>query len=313
MRANGNAIAPIEETAGPLSRRLPPGLGLGFLGVLAFSFSLPANKLAVEGIDPVGITAIRAAAAGLLAVGYLVLTRAGVPTRAQLRDIALSSLGVVIGFPLFSSLALLTNGSGHSAVILGLLPAVTAVFAAVVGGERLPRTFWIACLGGVGILVLYLSVTSFVETGVPTIGLGDLWMVAATVSAGYGYAVGGKQAKSIGGPRSISWALVLLLPLSVPAAIVALLVGEFTVTPTVLLGMGYLIVISQFLGFFAWYGGLARGGIARIGQAQQVQPLLTLVWASLLLGEAFNPWTIVVGVAVAALVAVAQRARFRRL
>lgn len=295
-----------------LSKRLPPGLALGFLGVLAFSFSLPTNKLAVAGIDPISITALRAAAAGVIALGYLLITRAGIPNRSQLRDIALSSLGVVIGFPLFTSLALLTNGSGHSAVILGLLPAVTAVFASVVGGERLPRTFWLACLGGVGILVAYLGVTSYAETGVASIGVGDLWMLAATISAGYGYAMGGKQAKNIGGARSISWALVLLLPLSVPAAIVALLVGDRHITATVLFGMGYLIVVSQFLGFFAWYGGLARGGIARIGQVQQVQPLLTLAWASLLLGEAFNPWTIVVGVAIAALVAVAQRARFRQ-
>lgn len=300
------------KAPGRLARLWIPGAGLGFLGVLAFSFSLPANKLAVAGIDPLSITAIRAGAAGLLALGYLLISRAGIPGRGQLVQLALSSLGIVVGFPLFTSIALLTSESGHSAVTLGLLPAVTAVFGAVVGGERLPRAFWVACLGGVAILVGYLAVTSYLETGIATIGVADLWMLAATVSAGYGYAVGGRQAKLIGGPRTVSWALVLLLPLSIPASMVAMTVGDFTLTPLVIGGMAYLIVISQFLGFFAWYGGLARGGIARVGQIQQVQPLLTLVWAAVLLGESFNPWTIVVGVAVAVLVTVAQRARFAR-
>lgn len=292
----------------PVARR--PGLWLGFLGVFAFSFSLPANKLAVAGFDPLSLTVVRAAGAGLLAGGYLLICRAGVPTRAQLRDLALSSLGIVIGFPLFSSLALLSNGTGHSAVILGLLPAVTAMFAALLGGERLPPTFWFACLGGVAILVGYLSLGSDLETGAVGVHWGDLWMLAATASAGYGYAMGGRQARTIGGPRSISWALVIVLPLSLPAAVVALLVGDPQGTPSVLLGVGYVVLVSQFLGFFAWYGGLARGGIARIGQVQQVQPLLTLAWAALLLGEAFDPWTIVVGIAIAALVAIAQRARW---
>jgi drug/metabolite transporter (DMT)-like permease len=310
MRANGNAILIDAETVQPLPRALPPGLALGFLGVLAFSFSLPANKLAIAGLDPLSLTAMRAAGAGLLAGAYLLIGRAGVPRRGELRDLALSSLGVVIGFPLFSSLALLTNNAGHSAVIVGLLPAVTAVFAALLGAERLPRTFWMACLGGVIILVGYLSLTSYRQTGAFSVRLGDLWMLAATVSAGYGYALGGRAARTIGGPRSICWALVLLLPISVPAAVLALSVGREDWTPTVLLGLGYVLLISQFLGFFAWYGGLARGGIARIGQIQQVQPLMTLAWAALLLGEDFSGWTIVVGVAITVLVAIAQQARF---
>ena len=278
--------------------------------MLAFSFSLPANKLAVAGIDPLSVTVLRAAAAGVLAALYLLAVRARVPRWADLRDLGLSSLGVVVGFPLFSSLALTTSGSGHSAVILGLLPALTAVFAAVVGGERLPRGFWIASGAGVVVLVGYLVGRQWADTGALAVGAGDFWMLAAAASAGFGYAMGGRQAKVMGGPRAISWSLVLVLPVAVPAAIVLLATREFDWTPTVVVGMLYVTVISQFLGFFAWYGGLARGGIARVGQLQQVQPLLTLAWASLLLGEVFDPWTIVVGVAIAALVWLAQRARF---
>jgi drug/metabolite transporter (DMT)-like permease len=310
MKANDNVIALPAVTAAAVSRIWIPGAGLGFLGVLAFSFSLPANKLAVAGIDPFSITILRAAAAGLLAAGYLLAVRARVPKWSDLRDLALSSLGVVVGFPLFSSLALVTSGSGHSAVIIGVLPALTAVFAALVGGERLPRGFWLATGGGVLVLVVYLFAHQWMETGELTVGIGDFWMLAAAVSAGFGYAMGGRQAKVMGGPRAVSWSIVLVLPISAPLAILVLATQRFDWTPGVIAGMVYVTLISQFLGFFAWYGGLARGGIARVGQLQQIQPLLTLAWASLLLGEAFDPWTIVVGVAIAVFVWLAQRARF---
>lgn len=310
MRAHDNVIDAEPVTASAVSRLWIPGAGLGFLGVLAFSFSLPANKLAVAGIDPLGVTVLRAAAAGVLAAGYLLAVRARLPHWSDLRDLGLSSLGVVIGFPLFSSLALTTSGSGHSAVILGLLPALTAVFAALVGGERLPRGFWLASGAGVLVLVGYLLVHQYSETGDLSVGIGDFWMLAAAASAGYGYAMGGRQAKVMGGARAISWSLVIVLPVSAPIAAVVFATQSFDFTTGVVIGMLYITVISQFLGFFAWYGGLARGGIARVGQLQQVQPLLTLAWAALILGEDFDPWTIVVGVAIAGLVWAAQRARF---
>jgi len=310
MTANDNVIDATAVTPRPVSRFWIPGAGLGFLGVLAFSFSLPANKLAVAAIDPFSVTILRAAAAGVLAVGYLLAVRARLPRWADLRDLALSSLGVVVGFPLFSSLALMTSGSGHSAVIIGLLPALTAVFAALVGGERLPRGFWLATCGGVLVLVVYLFAHQWAQTGQLTVGVGDFWMLAAAVSAGFGYAMGGRQAKVMGGARAVSWSIVLVMPISVPLAIVVLATQRFDWTPSVIAGMVYVTLISQFLGFFAWYGGLAKGGIARVGQLQQIQPLLTLAWASLLLGEVFDPWTIVVGIAIAGCVWLAQRARF---
>jgi drug/metabolite transporter (DMT)-like permease len=310
MKAHDSVIVPAGITPAPVSRLLLPGAGLGFLGVLAFSFSLPANKLAVEGIDPFAITVLRAAAAGILAAGYLVMVRASIPRWRDIRSLVLSSLGVVVGFPLFSSLALLTSGSGHSAVTLGLLPALTAIFAALVARERLPRGFWLATAAGVVVLLGYLLSRQWADTGRLVVGIGDLWMLAAAVSAGFGYAMGGSQAKVMGGARAISWSLVLVLPLSAPLAVVVLATGDLDWTPRVVVGMVYVTVVSQFLGFFAWYGGLARGGIARVGQLQQVQPLLTFVWAALLLGEAFDPWTILVGVAIAGFVWAAQRARF---
>ena len=310
MTGNDNVITAGAVTPARISRLWIPGAGLGFLGVLAFSFSLPANKLAVAGIDPVSITVLRAAAAGVLASGYLLAVRASMPRWSDLRDLALSSLGVVIGFPLFSSLALMTSGSGHSAVIVGLLPALTAVFAALVGGERLPRGFWLATGAGVVVLVAYLLAHQWAESGAVTVGVGDFWMLAAAVSAGFGYAMGGRQAKVMGGARAVSWSIVLVLPISAPLVVIVLSTQRFDWTAGVIAGMVYVTLISQFLGFFAWYGGLAKGGIARVGQLQQVQPLLTLVWAAVLLGEPFDPWTIAVGVVIAVFVWLAQRARF---
>ena len=309
MTAKDNVI----ETAGvtvPTVSRWIPGAGLGFLGVLAFSLSLPANKLAVEGIDPFAITVLRAAAAGVLAAGYLLAVRARLPRLRDIRSLGLSALGVVVGFPLFSSLALMTSETGHSAVIIGLLPALTAVFAALVGRERLPLGFWLASGGGAVVLVGYLVARQWAESGSFSVGAGDLWMLAAAVSAGFGYAMGGGQAKVMGGARAVSWSLVIVLPVAAPLAVLVLTTGSLDWTPRVVVGMVYLTLVSQFLGFFAWYGGLARGGIARIGQLQQVQPLLTLLWASLLLGEAFDPWTIAVGTGVGVFVWLAQRARF---
>ena len=52
-------------------------------------------------------------------------------------------------------------------------------------------------------------------------------------------------------------------------------------------------LFSVFLGFFAWYKGLALGGVARAGQVQLLQPVLTVVWSALLLGEHIGAATVV--------------------
>lgn len=307
---NSSRISGIADNSGRLTVS-QTGWLLGGLGVLAFSFSLPANKLAVAGIDSGSITAWRAALAGLLALGYLCAVRPAIPAPRDLAALLMSGLGVVIGFPLFSSLALERIDSSTAAVILGLLPALTATFASLLAGERLPLLFWLATGAGVLVLVSYLLITSPSGMSGFSLGWGHLWMVCATGSAGFGYAVGGAQAKKIGGAQSISWSLVLLLPIAIPLSVILAVTGTFEFTTSVVVGMVYVTVISQFLGFFAWYGGLARGGIARVGQIQQVQPLMTIVWSALLLGERPDPWIYLVGVVLGLLVWMAQRARFR--
>ena len=283
------------------------GWFLGSVGVLAFSLSLPANALAVVGMSPVAVTVWRAGLAGVLAAGYLVATRAPLPSRGWPSLVA-AGLGVAVGFPLLASIALQSISPARAAVVLGMLPALTAVFARLLGGPALPWTFW--CATGAGAVVLVAYLTSRADVGAPGPGPGDLAMLGATASSALGYALGARQAVTLGGPQSVCWSLVLLLPASLPAS--AVVAGRVDVawTGSVVVGFAYLVVVSQLMGFFAWYAGLARGGIARVGQVQQVQPVLTVLWSGWLFAGGVDPVAGVVGAVLAGCVAVAQRARF---
>lgn len=304
--SNSNRVSAITDNSRPAAT----GWILGGIGVLVFSFSLPANKIAVGGLDPVAITAWRAALAGLLAAGYLSWRRPPLPARGDLVRLFVSGLGVVIGFPAFSSIALRTVDSSTCAVIVGLLPALTAVFAALVGGERLTPGFWLATGAGVAVLTVFLLTSSPMGPGGFALHWGYLFMFLATLSAAFGYALGGAQARRLGGAQSISWSLVLLLPVTIPVAAVTAVAGPASLTIAVLAAMTYLTIASQFLGFFAWYAGLARGGIARVGQVQQLQPLITMGWSALVLGERVSPMIVMVALTIATLIWLAQRSRF---
>ena len=283
-------------------RALPPGLLLGALGILAFSFSLPATKLAVADLDPWFVAFGRAAVAGGLAVAVLAAGRAPRPSRAQWWRLGLVVIGVVVGFPLCTSLALRDVPAAHAVVVIGLLPAATAVAAVLRAGERPPLTFWLAAGAGA------VAVLAFAAAG----GAGgfegaDLLLLAAVVVCGLGYAEGAVVARGLGGARTICWALVLALPLTVPVAVLS--AGDLSGSATSWLGFAYVTLFSMFLGFFAWYAGLARGGVARIGQIQLAQPVLSLVWAALLLGEAISPREGITAAAVLICVVATQRAR----
>jgi drug/metabolite transporter (DMT)-like permease len=286
-----------------VSRSGSAGLALGALGILGFSFSLPATKLAVETLDPWFVAFGRALVAGLLAVAVLAATRAVRPTRAQVRSLAVVALGVVVGFPLLTSLALETRPAGQSAVVIAVLPAMTAVMAVVRAGERPSRAFWMASTGGL------LAALAFASTrGATGPELPDLFLLGAVVLCALGYAEGGVLARDLGGGPTICWALVLSLPVTVPVALLTLPAGG-AVGAVPWLGFAYVSLISMFLGFFAWYAGLARGGVARVGQIQLAQPVLTLVWASLVLGEVIGAGDALVAGVVLACVVATQRAR----
>ncbi|MET8910547.1 DMT family transporter [Micromonospora sp. NPDC004551] len=282
------------------------GLALGALGVLAFSMSLPATRVAVQQLDPWFVAFGRAVGAALLAGAYLRFTRSPRPTRSQWRRLSVVALGVVVGFPLFTSLALTTQTSAHGAVVITVLPAMTAVFAVLRAGERPPLLFWVASLGGL-LAVLAFLITSGTVHG--ALSAADLFLLAAVVLCGLGYAEGGALARELGGARTICWALLLSLPVTLLITLVAAAAHPPRADAVAWSAFGYLTAISMFLGFFAWYTGLALGGIAQVGQIQLAQPVLTLLWSALLLAETVTPASIVVALVVLTCVVLIQRTR----
>jgi drug/metabolite transporter (DMT)-like permease len=280
---------------------------LGFLGVLAFSFTLPATRVAVEELDPTFVGIGREAVAVLPAALILLATRSPLPSRSQLPRLGLVVLGVTLGWPLFSALALQDLTSAHSAVIVGLLPAATAVAAVMRAGEHPSRGFWLASLAGL-VAVLVFAATQ----GAGLLSTGDLLILAAVALAAIGYAEGGVLARDMGGWRVICWALVLAAPLTIPIGVVAAATSDLSASGDAWLGFAYVAAISALFGFFPWYAGLARGGVAKIGQIQLIQPLLTLAWSAALLGEHIGAATLIASFAVVASVVATQRTRVTR-
>ncbi len=300
---NAIAVGTVTPAARPL---LPPGLALGALGVLVFSFSLPATRLAVADLDPWFVAFGRAGVAGVLAVAVLAAVRAPRPTAGQWRGLVLVALGVVVGFPLLTSLALRDVPAAHGAVVVCLLPAATAVMAVLRAGERPSVPFWLASGAGLTTVVAFAA-----TRGAGGIEPADGLLLGAVLVCAMGYAEGGRLARDLGGTRTICWALVLSLPVAVAVAVAAGVPAEpgGSIGTDAWLGFAYVSLFSMFLGFFAWYAGLARGGVARIGQVQLAQPVLTLGWSALVLGEAVGAGEAVAAAAVLACVVATQRAR----
>jgi drug/metabolite transporter (DMT)-like permease len=282
-------------------------LFLGFLGVLAFSFTLPATRIAVEELDPTFVGIGREAVAAVPAALILLLSRAPLPTRAQLLRIGVVASGVVFGWPLFTAIALQDLTSAHSAVIVGLLPAATAVAAVLRAGEHPSRGFWLASFAGLAAVLAFAA-----SQGAGLISTADLLILVAVALGAIGYAEGGALARELGGWQVICWAVVLSLPITLPVGAVAALGSDLNADTDAWLGFAYVATVSALLGFFPWYAGLARGGVAKIGQVQLIQPLLTLAWSAALLGEHVGVTTLVASIAVLACVVATQRTRVTR-
>ncbi|WFU41352.1 DMT family transporter [Bradyrhizobium sp. CB82] len=278
------------------------GWGNGLLGVVIFSGSLPATRVAVGGFSATFLTSARAVIAALLGAALLALLRQERPARKDLASLAIVSLGVVIGFPLLTALALKHITSAHSIVFIGLLPLATAVFAVLRGRERPQLRFWLFSILGSA------TVAGFALSGGSAGSLtGDLLMVAAILLCGLGYAEGATLSRRLGGWQVISWALILALPLMLPVAIVSLPQTWDGIGLPAWVGLAYVSVFSMFVGFVFWYRGLALGGIARIGQLQQLQPFFGLALAGLVLHEPVA-WTMVAATAIVVIcVAFARR------
>lgn len=267
------------------------GLGNGLLGVIIFSASLPATRVAVGGFSALFLTSARAVIAALIGVAVLGLLRQARPQRKDLVSLAIVAIGVVVGFPLLTALALQHITSAHSIVFIGLLPLSTAIFGVLRGGERPQPMFWLFAILGSA------TVAGFALSNDGTASLtGDLLMVAAIVLCGLGYAEGAALSRRLGGWQVISWALLLSLPLMVLVAILTWPSTWSGVGVPAWIGLAYVSVFSMFVGFIFWYRGLAIGGIARVGQLQQLQPFFGLALAGLLLHEPVA-WSMIVATA----------------
>jgi drug/metabolite transporter (DMT)-like permease len=281
------AVAPVL----PQNHRLA-GMVHGAIGMAIFAGSLPATRVAVLGLDPIFLTAGRAAGAAILAMLLLAVTRQKLPCRADLIPLLVVAGGVVVGFPLLTALALQSVPSAHAIVFVGLLPLMTALFAVMRAAEKPRAPFWLWAVAGSAAVCAYALWHS---TG--GFAAADLLMLAAIVVCGLGYAEGSRLSQRLGSWQTICWALVISLPASLPATLLDLPAAPGAVTPAGWLGFAYVTLFSMFIGFFFWYRGLLLGGIARVSQIQLLQPFLGLALAALMLGEAVSP-----GIAIVALV-----------
>lgn len=284
------------------------GFLLGLLGVVIFAVTLPMTKLAIgvpgnPGLSPVFVTIGRAAIAGVLSGIYLVVVRAPVPGRQQFILLALTGLGNVIGFPLFLGLGVQHVDAIHASVVTGALPLATAAFAALWLGQRASLRFWALAVFGFALIIFYAWLSSGQGGFNPADGL----LLLAVLSASASYALGAKLSAEMKAEHVICWILVLYAPLMVPAALY--LAPTTPVGPLAWLGFAYVSVFSMWLGFFAWYRGMALGGAMRVSQVQLVQPFLSMLAAVPILGERMTLLSVVFCLAIIATVALSRKVK----
>jgi drug/metabolite transporter (DMT)-like permease len=280
------------------------GLAFGFFGVLGFSFTLPATRMAVATLDPIVVGLGRALIAACLAAPLLFITGQKKPASHQWRSVVVVVLGVIIGFPLLTAWAMRLVPASHGAVVLGLLPLATAIAGSIRAHERPSPTFWYASACGSFTVVAYA-----LATGGGSLQLADLALLGAVILAALGYAEGARLARELGGWQVICWALLLSVPLLIGPVGFAIWNHGIEATPSSWVGFAYVSLISMFLAFFAWYHGLAVGGIARVSQLQLLQPFLTLGFAALFLGEHFGVGAMLSAMAVTLSIFVSRRSQ----
>ncbi|MER5788333.1 DMT family transporter [Streptomyces sp. NPDC001980] len=300
------ADAPAPHPAPPPAAHPSPRLGTlqAALGVVAFSLTFPATAWGLEGFGPWALVAVRSVLAAAMAGSCLLFLRVRLPERRHWAGLAVVAAGVVLGFPMLTTLALETSTTSHAAVVVGLLPLTTALFSALRTGIRPSRTFWAAALAGAAAVLAFTVAQSGGE-----LTAADGYLFAALVVCAAGYTEGGRLARIMPGWQVIGWALVGCLPLTVPAAVVALSYEPVVWNAHGVAGVLWVAAGSQFLGLVVWYRGMAAVGIPKASQLQLAQPLLTLVWSVLLLGEHLTAAAPLTAAAVLVCIAVTQRSR----
>jgi drug/metabolite transporter (DMT)-like permease len=288
----------------PPSSRERLGLLLGFIGVVIFGGTLPATRIAVSQIDPIALTALRTAIAGLCSLLLLVVLRRPLPPRALWPQLVITMLCVAILFPLLMSMGMQRVDASHGGVVLGILPIATALVAVAITHERPRPLFWIASVGGAALVIAFS-----LRQGGGAFSTGDLLLFAAVAVSAIGYAFSGRLTSQMPGWEVISWVLVIALPLSIPAAALTMPADISHIALKPWLGLLYVALFSQWIGFFAWNAGLAMGGIARVSQIQLLQPFVTFALASFFNDESITPQILLFATAVVLTVAVSTRTR----
>ena len=283
------------------------GMLIGFIGILIFSLTLPVSKIAVLSFDPYFIAFGRATLAGMLALVYLLYKKEIMPSKADFTKFVVIALGVIYGFPIFTTVAMTEGSSSHGAVILGMMPLATTVIGVIRFKERPSLGFWLVSLLGAALVVIYALLKS---SGSFTYI--DGLLVLGGISAAVGYVEGGELSRKIN-PRSvISWALVISLPVNIVMSYFTFNTQYIHASPIAWTSFIYLSLFSMFIGFFFWYEGLAIGGIARVSQVQLTQPFCTLVVASILLGDALTIMNLVFAFLVVSTVILGKRMLVKR-
>ena len=283
------------------------GLLLGFVGMAIFGGTLPATRIAVSAIDPLTLTAMRTAIAGLCSLALLIALRRPLPPRRLWPQFAIAMLCVSILFPFLMALAVQTVDASHGGVVLGVLPIATALVAVLITHERPRPLFWIASIAGAALVIAFA-----LRQGGGTLSAGDLLLFAAVAVSAVGYAFSGRLTAEMPGWEVISWILVMALPVSLPAAALTMPADLTQIAVKPLLALLYVAVFPQWVGFFAWNAGMAMGGIARVSQVQLLQPFVTFALAAFFNGETITLQILLFAAAVVATVAISTRTRGKR-
>jgi drug/metabolite transporter (DMT)-like permease len=305
MRAPKKTLSPRAMPYPSLSRD-HLGLLLGFIGVAVFGGTLPATRIAVSAIDPIALTALRTAIAGLCSLALLIGLRRPLPPRRLLPQLAIAMLGVCILFPFLMALAVQTVDASHGGVVMGILPIATAMVAVIITHERPKPLFWTASVAGAALVVAFAM-----RQGGGTLASGDLLLFGAVAAAAIGYGFSGRLTAMMPGWEVISWVLVMALPVSLPTTALSMPADLTHIALKPLLAVLYVAVFSQWIGFFAWNAGMAMGGIARVSQVQLLQPFMTFALAGLFNDETITPQILLFAAAVVATVAISTRVRER--
>jgi drug/metabolite transporter (DMT)-like permease len=282
------------------------GLLLGLAGVVIFGGTLPFTKLALTAFEPAFVCFGRATIASIAAAAVLIAFGKRLQ-REHAPMLFVAGLLLVFGFPLMSTIAMQTVPAAHGAVVLGILPLTTSIFAALIGGERPSALFWLCGVAGAVLVVLFA-----VRDSGMSLSHGDIWLFMAGLAASLGYVISGKVARYMPGWEVICWALVLTAPMSILGSAILFHRDYLHAPPLAVAGLAYLSFGSMFLGFFAWNVGLAMGGIARVSQVQLLQAFVTIAVSALMLGEVVTIDTVLFALAVMAIVALGRKTRVAR-